>query len=197
MEIQEVERKKQLADDSLKDKKKEAGKISRELAKLEQDIREQETEMGKKHPVFIKTKEKVDHTQKKLNNAMKTLEQARRADEAHQADIKKLEMELESVEKIRNDFENEIAGESHRRGSNLHLEEDLVQEYDRLKQKADATATNYLSNLDSVNREQKSDQDKLDHEINKKAHIEELFKQKSLEKEEALKRRDKLMDHIR
>lgn len=39
-EIQGVERKKEQADDVLKDKKKEAGKISRELAKLEQDIRE-------------------------------------------------------------------------------------------------------------------------------------------------------------
>lgn len=39
-EVQGVERKKEQADDVLKDKKKEAGKISRELAKLEQDIRE-------------------------------------------------------------------------------------------------------------------------------------------------------------
>lgn len=39
-EVQLVEKKKEQADDVLKDKKKEAGKISRELAKIEQDIRE-------------------------------------------------------------------------------------------------------------------------------------------------------------
>lgn len=39
-DVQTVERKKEQADDVLKDKKKEAGKISRELAKIEQDIRE-------------------------------------------------------------------------------------------------------------------------------------------------------------
>lgn len=39
-EVKMVERKKEQADDVLKEQKKEAGKISRELAKLEQDIRE-------------------------------------------------------------------------------------------------------------------------------------------------------------
>lgn len=39
-EVVLVERKKEQADEVLKDKKKEAGKFSRELAKLEQDIRE-------------------------------------------------------------------------------------------------------------------------------------------------------------
>lgn len=39
-EVKLVERKKEQADDVLKEQKKEAGKISRELAKLEQDIRE-------------------------------------------------------------------------------------------------------------------------------------------------------------
>lgn len=78
----------------------------------------------------------------------------------------------------------------------MNLEEDLVSEYDRLKQKADATAAKYLSNLDSVNREQKSDQDLLDNEISKKAQVEEGYKKASREKEEAVKRKEKLLDHI-
>lgn len=196
-EVSQVERKKEAADEVLKDKKKDSGKISRELAKIEQDIREVESEMSKKHPLFIKAKEKVSHTVKKMEGALKTLDQARKADEAHQADIRKLETELAGIEKTRQVFEQEIAGESIRRGSDVHLEEDLVQEYDRLKQKADATATNYLSKLDSVNREQKSEQDMLDNEINKKAQVEELYKKRGLERDEAIKRREKLMDHIK
>lgn len=39
-EVQAVEQKKAEADEVLKEKKKDTGKISRELAKLEQDIRE-------------------------------------------------------------------------------------------------------------------------------------------------------------
>uniref|UniRef100_A0A182NG19 SMC hinge domain-containing protein n=1 Tax=Anopheles dirus TaxID=7168 RepID=A0A182NG19_9DIPT len=192
-----IEKRKEEADEILKEKKKELGKMTREMAKKEQEIREVEAEMSKRHPMFIKAKEKVAHTQKKLDGALKTLEQARRADEAHQADIKKLEDELHEVEVKRAAFENEVAGESKKRGSNVHLERDLVQEYDRLKQKADATSGKYLIHLDSVNREQKSDQDLLDNEINKKAAIEENYKKIESEKNEALKRQEKLIDHIK
>ncbi|XP_058060445.1 structural maintenance of chromosomes protein 1A [Anopheles bellator] len=192
-----IEKRKEEADEILKEKKKEVGKMTREMAKKEQEIRDVESEMSKKHPMFIKAKEKVAHTQKKLDGAMKTLEQARRADEAHQSDIKKLEDELHEIEAKMAAFENEMAGESKKRGTNVHLEQNLIQEYDRLKQKADAMAGKYLINLDSVNREQKSDQDLLDSEINKKAQIEENYKRNESEKNEVLKRQEKLIDHIK
>lgn len=195
-DLQAVEQRKEQADEFLREKKKESGKIARELAKIEQDIREVETDMGKKHPLFIKAKEKVAHMKKKLDGAKKTLEQAKLADEAHTADIQKLENELAAVEEKKHKFEDEIAGQSQKRGRNIHLEENLVQEYDRLKQKADATSAKYLAKLDSVNREQKSDQDLLDSEINKKSQIDETLKKYTSEKEEAVKRRDKLIDHI-
>lgn len=55
----------------------------------------------------------------------------------------------------------------------------------------------YLQELDSVNREQKSDQDRLDNESRKKTEIENMIRQKTNEKEEALKRIEKLNEHIR
>jgi len=55
----------------------------------------------------------------------------------------------------------------------------------------------YLQELDSVNREQKSEQDRLDNESRKKTEIENMIRQKTNEKEEALKRIEKLNEHIR
>ncbi|KAJ6630190.1 Structural maintenance of chromosomes protein 1A [Pseudolycoriella hygida] len=195
-ELQAVEQKKLDADDVLKEKKKDTGKISRELAKLEQDIREVDTEMSKKHPLFIKAKEKVSHSQKKLNSAQKSLEQSRKADEAHQLDIKKLQDEIKGIETAKQKFEAQIESESQKRGSNVHLEQGHVEEYDRLKQEAEATAAKYVSEQESINREQKSDQDLLDNEINKKEQIEGQLEKNRLEKEEVSKRMEKLLDHI-
>lgn len=196
-EICAVELRKEQADEVLREKKKESGRLNRELAKVDQEIREFETQMNKKHPLYIKAKEKVAHCQKKLASLQKTLESSREADNGHQQDIRKLEKQLAEVEKIKKRFEDEIGNESQRRGKSLHMEEGLVQEYDRLKQKAEATATQYRSQLDSVNREQKSDQDLLDGETNRRASVEESYKKLSLQREEAVKRRDKLMDHIK
>jgi structural maintenance of chromosome 1 len=55
----------------------------------------------------------------------------------------------------------------------------------------------YLQQLDSVNREQKSDQDRLDNEFRKKAELENRLRQKGHEKDEATKRVEKLAEHIK
>lgn len=51
--------------------------------------------------------------------------------------------------------------------------------------------------LDSINREQKSDQDRLDNEGRKKTDIENKTKQKGHMRDEAQKRVEKLEEHIR
>ena len=57
--------------------------------------------------------------------------------------------------------------------------------------------TRYMSELDSINREHKGDQDKLDNENRKKLDVENKVKNKSHELEEGQKRLEKLQDHIR
>lgn len=152
--------------------------------------------MSKKHPMFIKAKEKVSHSQKKLSSAKKSLEQAKKADEAHQADIAKLEEEIQVIRRNQKEFELKVTSESQRRGTNVVATQAHVEEYDRLKQKAEATSAKYVSELESINREQKSDQDLLDNELNKKENIEGQLEKIRSEKDEAHKRIKKLEDHI-
>ena len=107
-------------------KKKEAGKYSRELAKLEQDIREAEVEITKKRPTFIKAKERVSHMQKKVESAKKSLAQARVADDAHKKDINELQEELRQVEEAKAEYEASIAGQSQSQGRDVQLEDEQV-----------------------------------------------------------------------
>lgn len=147
-EVQKIEAKKDKAEEILKERKKEQGKASRELAKIEQEIREvvgyrclfaeifvakltcifnvQEVEINKKRPSFIKSKERVAHIQKKLNSAKKSLEEVRRADEAHKKDIEELEQELAEVEAQRREYEDLLAGESQSQGRDVQLEDAQV-----------------------------------------------------------------------
>lgn len=195
-ELTKVEKKRQKVEEGLKEKKKEAGTAQREVAKIEQEIREVEAEISKKRPTFIKAKERVTHTQKKLESALKTLEQARKAHEAHQADIRKLEEELKQIEEQKAVWE-QSAGHGHSGRADVHLEEAQIREYEQLKMKASRQAARYLQELDSVNREQKADQDRLDNENRKKGEIENKHRQKGHERAEAMKRVDKLNEHIR
>jgi structural maintenance of chromosome 1 len=196
-EVEKIERKKEKAEELLKEKKKEQGRFNRELAKIEQDIREVEVEISKKRPQFIKAKERVSHMQKKLDGAIKTLEQARKAHEAHMNDIKKLEDELGEVEQAKEEYESQIAGESQSQGRDVHLEDEQVIEYHRLKEEAAKRSARYMQELDSVNREQKSDQDRLDNVSRMRTDAENKHRQKCHEKEEMEKRIEKLAEHIR
>ncbi|XP_043267117.1 structural maintenance of chromosomes protein 1A [Venturia canescens] len=196
-EVEKVEKKKEKAEELLKEKKKEAGKLSRELAKIEQDIREVEVEITKKRPTFIKAKERVAHMQKKVESAKKSLAQAKIADEAHKKDINELQEELRQVEEAKAKYEASIAGQSQMQGRDVQLEDEQVREYNRLKEEAGKQSARYLQLLDSINREQKSDQDRLDNEGRKKTDIENKYKQKSHMRDEAVKRVEKLEEHIR
>ncbi|CAG5045613.1 unnamed protein product [Parnassius apollo] len=196
-ELAKIEKKRQKAEDALKEKKKEAGTIQRELAKIEQDIREVEAEVSKKRPTFIKAKERVTHTQKKLESSIKTLEQARKAHEAHQADIRKLEEELRQVEEQKAAWEKSILGTGPSGRADVHLEEAQIREYEELKMEASRAAARYLQELDSVNREQKADQDRLDNELRRKGELENKHRQKGHERNEAMKRVEKLNEHIK
>jgi structural maintenance of chromosome 1 len=135
--------------------------------------------------------------QKKLDGAIKTLEQARKAHEAHMNDIKKLEDERGEVEQAKEEYESQIAGESQSQGRDVHLEDEQVIEYHRLKEEAAKRSARYMQELDSVNREQKSDQDRLDNVSRMRTDAENKHRQKCHEKEEMEKRIEKLAEHIR
>merc|ERR1719500_588538 len=198
-EHDKVDKKKEGAEESLKDAKKTAGKKNRELDKVTQDIRDKEADVSKKKPAYIKAKEKTSHMVKKVDNAKKSLKQAQKAEEAHKADIQELETELRSVERRKAEYEDQVREESQSSGSGstMVLEDDQIEIYQNLKEKAGKESARHMSDLDSINREHKSDQDRLDNEMRKKQDVESKMKNKGHELEESQKRLDKLQDHIR
>ena len=74
---------------------------------------------------------------------------------------------------------------------------DQVQQYNRLKEEAGRRAAKYMQELETINREQKSDQDRYDNELRKKNELMAKIKQKEHEMEENRKRIEKLQEYIK
>ncbi|PVD24300.1 hypothetical protein C0Q70_14771 [Pomacea canaliculata] len=184
-------------EEEIKEKKREQGKISREYTKIDQQIKESEVELNKKRPLYIKAKEKTTHMQRKVENSRRSLKQGRKKHENHEQIIKEMERELEEVEHLRQEFEERMEEESQSQGRSLQLEESQVQQYNRLKEEAGRRAAKYLQELESINREQKSDQDRYDNEVRKKNELMAKIKQKEHEMEENKKRVEKLQEYIK
>ncbi|KAK3102279.1 hypothetical protein FSP39_010179 [Pinctada imbricata] len=204
---EELTRKSQLLDketrrrdrieEEIKEKKKEQGKVARELTKIEQSIKEADVELNKKRPLYIKAKEKTAHMIKKLDAGKKSLKQAKKTHDNHEQEIRQLEQELAEVDRKRQEFEERIEEESQSQGRDLDLEESQVQEYHRLKEEAGKRAARNMQEMDSISREQKSDQDRFDNESRKKNEMVNKIRQKESEMEENRKRVEKLDDYIR
>ncbi|XP_067127800.1 structural maintenance of chromosomes protein 1A [Centruroides vittatus] len=196
-ELEKVCRRREKIEEEVKDKKKEHGKLQRELAKIEQQIREAEIELNKKRPAYIKAKERTTHMQKKLETAKKSLKAAKKVHESHEGEVQELEEELREIEKRQEEFEEQLTQESQSEGRDLTLEDSQVQEYNHLKEEAGKLSSRYLQELDSVNRDQKSDQDRYDNEVRKKTEVEAKIKQKRSELDENVRRLEKLNEYIR
>ncbi|KAH3819553.1 hypothetical protein DPMN_121292, partial [Dreissena polymorpha] len=195
--LEKENKKRDKIEEEIKGKKKEQGKLLRELTTVESTIKECEVELNKKRPLYIKAKEKTAHMIKKLEGAKKSLKQAKKTHENHEQEINELERELEEVEAKRREFEEQIEAESQSQGRDLELEESQVQEYQRLKEEAGKRSARLLQEMDTIQREQKSDQDKYDNETRKKAELLAKIKQKEHEMEENKKRVDKLNEYIK
>merc|ERR550532_1498887 len=198
-EYEKVDRNKEGVEKALSDAKKQAGKKTRDLDRVQQDIRDKEAVIGQKKPAFIKSKEKTEHMRSKVDGAKKSLQQAKKAEDAHKKDIQELESELRNIERKKEEFDENTKEESQTQSDSnaVILADDQIEMYQKLKEKAGKESARYMSDLDTINREHRGDQDKLDNENRKKLDVESKMKNKSHELEEAQKRLDKLNDHIR
>merc|ERR1719394_417767 len=148
-------------------------------------------------PAVIKSKEKTEHMKSKVDGAKKSLQQAQKAEDAHKRDIQELQSELRLWDRKKEEFEEMNRDESQTSTNSVILADDQIEMYQKLKEKAGKESARYMSELDSINREHKGDQDKLDNENRKKLDVENKVKNKSHELEEGQKRLEKLQDHIR
>ena len=198
-EYEKVDKNKEGVEKALSDAKKSAGKKTRDLDRVQQDIREKEAVIAQKKPAFIKSKEKTEHVRSKVDGAKKSLQQAMKAESAHKRDLQELESDLRNVERKKEEYEVEMSKEESQTTSSTSviLADDQIEMYQKLKEKAGKESARFMTELDSINREHKGLQDKLDNENRKKMDIESKMKNKSHELEESQKRLEKLNDHIR
>nr|CAB3266384.1 structural maintenance of chromosomes protein 1A [Phallusia mammillata] len=189
-------KKREKIDEEVKKRKQEQGKFLRELSAFDKKIQEKETELNKKRPLYIKAKENTNFVMKKLESAKKSLRTAENRHESHMHVIKDLENQLSEIEQKRQEFDGQVEMESQGEGRDLELEESQIREYNHLKEEAAKRSTAINTEIETLQREQQSDQEKLDAERRKKSELWSQQRQKQKELEEASARAEKLRDYI-
>ncbi|XP_074593771.1 structural maintenance of chromosomes protein 1A-like [Brevipalpus obovatus] len=189
-------RKKEKAEEEIKSKRQGLSKISKNLSNIDKQIREVELNLNKKRPAYIKAKENAAHIEKKLETARKSLSAAKKSHENHEETIMDLEKELEKINDKITAFEKETGAEEEASHREIVLGESQKLEYHKLKEEATRLSAKYLNDLDSMERKQKADRDRYEHETREQQQISARINFLKSEREENMKRIEKLRDNI-
>ena len=187
---------KEKIESEVREKKQSLGKISKELSGIDRKIRDVELNLNKKRPTYIKAKENAAHIEKKLETAKKSKSSALKAHDNHKSAIKELEEELNEVTKRYEKWEKDVEKEKEKHKKDVVLKQEQKDEYNKLKEEAARLSAKYLKDLDSLEREQKADQDRNENEVRKKMEIESRIRVLQNNLDENLKRIDKLKDNL-
>nr|XP_033807991.1 structural maintenance of chromosomes protein 1B isoform X1 [Geotrypetes seraphini] len=184
------------AEKSLKAKKKELGKLSRELLQIEKEVKVHEMTLNHIRPQYIKAKENTAHHIRKIEAAKKSLV----TNEIHFAkqfqDIQEMETEIADIEEAWRNFESSVEKEIMSRGRDVDLEESQLEQYKQLKELVRKKVAILAHELEKLQWELKADQERTVLEQRRQKELEGNIKQIEEQIEDYKKRLEKIDEYI-
>ncbi|KAG7329576.1 hypothetical protein KOW79_007750 [Hemibagrus wyckioides] len=180
---------------TVKAQKKEHGRLSRELQKLEKEIKSQEETLNHQRPQYIKAKVNTSHHQRKVEEVHTSLLKTQRQQAKKEQELQELKTELAELEKAWRVFEAEIAERAAQRGEDVQLEEAQLERYKELKELARKKGAVLLQKAEKLHREVKADREKLEFDKRRESEVEINIKHAEEHLDELNRRAGKLEEY--
>ncbi|XP_031753498.1 structural maintenance of chromosomes protein 1B isoform X2 [Xenopus tropicalis] len=184
------------AESALKSEKAELGRCTRDLQQIEKEIKVQEVSLSHLRPQFIKAKENTAHHLKKVETAKKNVANNEKQCHKLEQDKSELETEIEDIETAWRLFERKVEEDRQRRLGDIELEESQREQYRELKEEANKESAVLRQQLDRLQWEQKSAQEKLEFVLTRQKEVQVNKKHVEEQIEEHNKRIEKLEEYI-
>ncbi|KAF4023050.1 hypothetical protein G4228_014626 [Cervus hanglu yarkandensis] len=181
----------------VKAKKKEHGMLSRQLQQTEKELKSLEALLNQKRPQYIKAKENTSHHLKKLDVAKKSIKDSEKQCSKQEDDIKALETELVDLDGAWRSFEKQIEEEMLHKGRDIELEAGQLVQYKELKEQVRKKVAIMTQQLEKLQWEQRSDEDRWAFEKRRHGEVQENIKQIKEQIEDHKKRIEKLEEYTK
>ncbi|VDO26724.1 unnamed protein product [Haemonchus placei] len=142
-------------DESVSEKHKLVKKSQRDSHKLEKEIADKEKEIAHERPLYVQVKQEVLHVKSKLETCNKTLNAAQKLAERNEEQVQAMEKAAKELERKKAECEAEL--ESQSQELDLHLNEEQINEYVRLKREAAKRSGLMDMQLNSMRQEHETD----------------------------------------
>nr|XP_037863245.1 structural maintenance of chromosomes protein 1B isoform X2 [Chlorocebus sabaeus] len=181
----------------VKARKKEHGILTRQLQQTEKELKSLETLLNQKRPKYIKAKENTSHHLKKLDVAKKSIKDSEKQCSKQEDDIKALETELADLDGAWRSFEKQIEEEILRKGRDIELEASQLDHYKELKEQVRKKVATMTQQLEKLQWEQKTDEERLAFEKRRHGEVQGNLKQIKEQIEDHKKRIEKLEEYTK
>ncbi|XP_044796691.1 structural maintenance of chromosomes protein 1B isoform X2 [Bubalus bubalis] len=181
----------------VKAKKKEHGMLSRQLQQTQKELKSLEALLNQKRPQYIKAKENTSHHLKKLDMAKKSIKDSEKQCSKQEDDIKALETELADLDGAWRSFEKQIEEEMLHKGREIELEAGQLVQYKELKEQVRKKVAIMTQQLEKLQWEQRSDEERWAFEKRRHGEVQENIKQIKEQIEDHKKRIEKLEEYTK
>ncbi|KAF4094287.1 hypothetical protein AMELA_G00011810 [Ameiurus melas] len=180
---------------SVKAQKKEHGRLSRELQKVEKEIKSQEETLSHQRPQYIRAKVNTSHHQHKAEEVHISLLKSQKQWAKKEQELQELETELAELEKAWRVYEREIEEQAAQRVEDVQLEEAQLERYKELKELARKKGAVLFQKAEKLHWEVKADQEKLEFDKRRKSEVEANIKHAKDHQDELNRRAEKLEEY--
>uniref|UniRef100_A0A2I3HCK4 Structural maintenance of chromosomes 1B n=1 Tax=Nomascus leucogenys TaxID=61853 RepID=A0A2I3HCK4_NOMLE len=181
-----------------KGRKKEHAMLSRRYYKqTEKELKSVETLLNQKRPQYIKAKENTSHHLKKLDVAKKSIKDSEKQCSKQEDDIKALETELADLDAAWRSFEKQIEEEMLHKKRDIELEASQLDRYKELKEQVRKKVATMTQQLEKLQWEQKTDEERLAFEKRRHGEVQGNLKQIKEQIEDHKKRIEKLEEYTK
>ncbi|VDN12431.1 unnamed protein product [Dibothriocephalus latus] len=163
---------------------------------LEEEIREKRRELGKLHRDQAGIEQDIKKCLRLNLFPRKSLENARQLHSSHRQEMDQLSAEYARILELKEEYERQQNKKSQEQGRSLELEDSQLAEYHRLKQKVAEHTSHLSAQLDSLSREYDEQKDLSDGLERRKEEIENSLRLKQTEMNDNQKRLQKLTEFI-
>ncbi|XP_043824281.1 structural maintenance of chromosomes protein 1B [Dromiciops gliroides] len=203
-ELDEMNKELALTKDSLsvdenivKSKKKDLGKLTRELQQMEKEMKALEAVLNQKRPQYIKAKENTSHHLRKLETAKKSIRVSEKQCAKQEDDIQALDRELQDLDRTWKSFEKRIEEERLQRGRDIELEASQLDQYKELKEQVIKKVATMTQQLEKLQWEQRADEERRAFGDRRRAEVQGNLKQIKEQIEDHNKRIEKLEEYTK
>ncbi|XP_053742034.1 structural maintenance of chromosomes protein 1B isoform X1 [Synchiropus splendidus] len=179
----------------VKDKKKEIGRLSREVQLREKEYCAQEHLLFQSRAQCIKMKTKTSHHMTKVEDARDTMKKCEKLLAFKRQELAEYKQEKVEVESAWQYYENQIQNQGDFQGRDIHLNEDQLQQYKVLKEFARKESAIHTQQADKLQWDLKTSTEKVAFDQHKKKEVKSAIRTKLAQLDELTARAEKLEDY--